>query len=131
MVNTPTYVAVEYDGDMDPSKIQYDRGNFGLAPIWASVQATIVSVTVPTSSEYTTTGFGDPGQTCAAVNGEATPACTITFRTPSGNTPDNLTVNVTWKATYSNSAGIGGTSPTQRVLPGVATVMVKEIQSQT
>jgi hypothetical protein len=131
VVNTPTYVAVEYDGDMNPSKIQYDGGDFGLARIWASVQATIVGVTVPASSAYSTTGFGDPGQTCAAVNGEATPACTVTFRTPSGNTPDNLTVNVTWKVTWSTSAGNGATDPIPGVLPATATVVVKEIQSQT
>jgi hypothetical protein len=131
VVNTPTYVAVEYNGDMNPSKIQYDGGDFGLARIWASVQATIVSVTVPKSSAYTTTGFGDPGQTCAAVNGEATPACTITFRTPSGNAPDNLKVNVAWKVTWSTSAGTGGTDPLPGVQTGAATVVVKEIQSQT
>ncbi len=131
VVNTPTYVAVEYGGDMNPSKTVYDNGTFGQATIWASVQATVVSVTVPASSAYTTTGFGDPGQTCAAVNDAATPACTVTFRTPSGNnTPDNLTVNVTWKVTWSTSAGTGGTSA-PGVLPGTATVVVKEIQSQT
>jgi len=131
VVNTPTYVAVEYSGDMNPSYTAYSGSNFGLAPIWASAQATIVSVTVPENSAYTTTGFGDPGQTCAVVNGEATPACTVTFRTPSGNTPDNLTVTVTWKVTASYSSGEGGTSPDPGSRSWSKTEVVKEIQSQT
>jgi len=131
VVNTPTYVAVEYHGDMNPSDTVYSGSNFGLAPIWSSAQATIISVTVPQSSTYTTTGFGDPGQTCAVVNGEATPTCTVTFRTPSGDTPDNLTVTVTWKVTASYSSGDGGTSPDPGSRSWSKTEVVKEIQSQT
>jgi hypothetical protein len=115
VVNTPTYVAVTYNGDMNPSKTKTDDGNFGLAPIWASV----------------TTGFGAPGQTCAAVNGEATPACSVTFSAPSGNAPDNLQVSVTWKVTWSTSAGTGGTFPNTGGQQASRSVVVNEIQSQT
>jgi enoyl reductase len=131
VVNTPTYVAVEYSGDVNPSKTVYSDGKFGLAPIWASAQATIVSVTVPQSPAYTTTGFGDPGQNCAAVDGEATPACTMTFSAPSGNTPDNLKVTVTWKVTYTFSSGDGATDPVPGARSWSKTEVVTEIQSQT
>jgi len=131
VVNTPTYVAVEYNGDMNPSKTVYSGSNFGLAPLWSSAQATIISVTVPQSAAYTTTGFGDPGQTCVAVNGEATPACTVTFRTPSGNAPDNLKVTVTWKVTGSNSSGAAVPDPGPGTRTWSKTEAVKEIQSQT
>jgi hypothetical protein len=129
VVNTPTYVAVEYSGDMDPSAMTRADYGFGLAPIWSNAQSSIVSVTVPKSSAYTTTGFGDPGQTCAAVNGEATPACTVTFKTPSGNAPDNLQVTVTWKVAQSTSDGKGKTSLGTRSWS--KTEVVTEIQSQT
>jgi hypothetical protein len=132
VVNTPTYVAVKYTGDMDPSKTDTDDGDFGLAPIWASVQATITSVTVSASGGVSaTTGFGDSGQTCAAVNGEATPACSVTFSAPSGSAPDNLQVSVTWKVTWSTSAGTGGTFPNTGGQQATRTVVVNEIQSQT
>jgi hypothetical protein len=132
VINTATYVAVKYTGDMDPSEIK-TAGDFGLAPIWASVQATIASVTVSDPSDPTLakTGFNDPGQTCAAVNGEAPPACSVTFNAPSGNTPDNLQVTVTWKVTWSTSAGTGGTFANTGSQQATKTVMVNEIQSQT
>jgi enoyl reductase len=132
VVNTPTYVAVKYTGDMDPSRTDKTDFDFGLAPLWASVQATITSVTVSASGGVsTTTGFGDPGQTCAAVNGEATPACSVTFSAPSGTAPDNLQVSVTWKVTWSTSAGTGGTFPNTGGQQATRTVVVNEIQSQT
>jgi enoyl reductase len=132
VVNTPTYVAVKYRGHMDPSKTE-SASFIGLATIWASVQATVTSVTVsasPASGVSSTTGFGVPGQTCAAVNGEATSACSVTFGAPSGTTPDNLQVTVTWKVTWSNSDGVGGSlTPGSRSYS--KTVTVDEIQSQT
>jgi len=132
VVNTPTYVAVKYKGDMDPSKIK-SAGAFGLAPIWASVQATIASVSVSaTGGVSSTTGFNDPGQTCATVDGKATSACSVTFSAPSGTgTPDKLQVSVTWKVTWSTSAGTGGTFPNTGSQQATKTVTVNEIQSQT
>jgi hypothetical protein len=134
VVNTPTYVAIKYNGDMDPTKTDSASLDFGAAPatIWASVQATITSVTVSVpSGDSATTGFGEKGQTCAAVNGQATSACSVTFDAPSGNTPDNLTVNVTWKVTWSTSAGTGGTFATPPPQQASRTVVVNEIQSQS
>jgi enoyl reductase len=134
VVNTPTYVAVDYHGDMNPSKTK-SHGFFGLAPIFASVQATVTSVTVSSSRSglfSSTTGFGAPGQTCATVHGEATPACSVTFSAPSGGAGDNLSVSVTWKVTWSTSGGTGGTFPNTGAQPPVSkTVVVNEIQSQT
>jgi enoyl reductase len=131
VVNTPTYVAVNYQGQMDPSKTK-TAYLWGLAPIWASVQATVTSVTVSAPGLFSSSkGFGTPGQTCAAVNGQATPACSVTFTSPSNsNAPDNLTVTVTWKVTWSTSGGTGGTlnSGSQS---STASVTVDEIQSQS
>lgn len=133
VVNTPTYVAIDYHGRMDPSKTETASFKFGLAPIWASVQATITSVTVSPSGLFSSTrGFGAPGQTCAAVNGQATPACSVTFSAPSGTSaPDTITVTVTWKVTWSTSAGTGGTFPNTGPESKSASVVVNEIQSQT
>jgi hypothetical protein len=135
VVNTPTYVAIDYGGDVDPSKTDTVSLDFGAAPatLWASVQATVTSVTVSQGSSNdvsSTTGFGDPGQTCAAVNGEATSACSVTFSAPSGKTPDNLHVSVTWKVSKSTSDGKGGTLKTGS-RTATQTVTVNEIQSQT
>lgn len=132
VVNTPTYVAIDYHGRMNPSKTKTANFTFGLAPIWASVQATITSVTVSASGGVAATkGFGNPGQTCAAANGQATPACSVTFDAPSGGTPDNIQVSVNWKVTWSTSAGTGGTFPNTPPQTKSQTVVVKEIQSQT
>lgn len=137
VVNTPTYVAINYaggTGGMDPSATQTATLDFGAAPatIWASVQATITSVTVkPGGPVSATTGFGDKDQTCAAVNGQATSACSVTFSAPSDtNAPDNLTVSVTWKVTWSTSAGNGGTFPNTPPQQQTQSVIVNEIQSQ-
>jgi hypothetical protein len=133
VVNTPTYVAVEYAGAEDPSKTVTADFTVGLAPIWASVQATITSVTVSaTGGVSSETGFGDQGQDCAAVNGVATPACSVTFSAPSGtNPPETLTVTVTWKVSWSTSAGTGGTFPNTGGEQATQTVVVNEVQSQT
>jgi hypothetical protein len=132
VVNTPTYVAVDYHGKQDPSKTK-TAFLWGQAPIWASVQATVANVTIssPGNNISSPKGFGTPGQTCAVVNGQATSACTVTFDSPSNaNAPDNVTVTVTWQVTWSTSGGTGGT-----LSSGTASkkqsVVVNEIQSQS
>jgi hypothetical protein len=133
VVNTPTYVAVDYHGNMDPSKTK-DAYPWGRAEIWASVQATVTNVTVSSpqgglfSSEK---GFGTQGQTCATVNDQATSACSVTFASPSGaNAPDNLTVTVTWSVTWSTSGGTGGNLNSGSISK-TQNVVVNEIQSQS
>lgn len=134
VVNTPTYVGIDYQGVKDPSKTVTANFHVGLAPIWASVQATITSVTVTaTGGVSSETGFGDTGQDCAAVDGQATPACSVTFSAPSSAAkPDTLTVTVTWTVTWSTSAGTGGTFPnTGNGKQATQDIVVNEVQSQT
>ncbi|HSZ41317.1 MAG TPA: hypothetical protein VK817_15285 [Trebonia sp.] len=132
VVNTPTYVAVEYHGNMDPSKTKR-AFLWGLAPIWASVQATVTNVTIssPGNNISSQKGFGTQGQTCATVNGQATSACTVTFNAPSSTSaPDNIRVTVTWQVTWSTSGGTGGTL-SSGTASKTQSIVVNEIQSQS
>jgi enoyl reductase len=133
VVNTPTYVGVDYHGQMDPSKTK-TAFLWGLAEIFASVQATVSSVTVSYPDEPSpapTKGFGAANQTCATVNGQATSACSITFASPSNaTTPNNVTVTVTWNVTWSTSGGTGGTLNSGS-MSTTKSVVVDEIQSQS
>jgi hypothetical protein len=131
VVNTPTYVAVDYHKNMDPSKTKAAY-IWGKSRIWASVQATVTNVTISSSGNISSPkGFGTPNQTCATVNGQATSACSVTFDSPSNaNAPDNLTVTVTWSVTWSTSGGTGGALNSGSISK-TRSVVVNEIQSQS
>lgn len=134
-VNVPTYVSIQYVGDKgainptDTAIVDFDGG------LWlsATVQATLSSVQISSNapaSAYQTTGAGAKGQACAAVNGKASDACTITFEAPSGATPWTITATATWTVTWTTSAGDGGTFP-NAPRTGTTNVVVREITSQS
>lgn len=132
VVNLPMDVSVVYANGTNltsTATLQLD----GQAYLWATVTAKLSSVQIQTSAAaYTTKGFGDTGQTCAATaNRNATPACTITFQTPSGANPYTITVMENWTVSWTTSAGGGGTFPLAQSPGTTANVTVKEIQSQT
>lgn len=130
-VNVPAYVSVNYDGvttATDSATVEFPGGAQYLR---ATVHAYDPQVTFSASGgAYTTTGQGG---SCAAVNGRATAACTITFRAPSGNAPYGITVNVTWKVEWQTSAnpGVWTQFPDSPPQTGTSTLAVQEIQTQT
>lgn len=126
-VNIPTYVGVEYqNGIIDPQ----DRATVyvdGVPWLWAQVTTKLDNVQITSDApQYQQTSTG----TCAAVDGAATPACAITFETPSGAQPYTITVTVTWTVTWATSAGDGGTFP-NTARSTTRTIAVREIQSET
>jgi hypothetical protein len=133
-VNVPTYVSVEYQNGVINPQDMATVGFDGAAWLSATVQAKLSSVQISSnapSSSYTTTGAGAPGQACAAVNGNATATCSITFDAPSANaTPWAIKATATWTVTWTTSAGDGGTFP-NGTKSGTTNVVVREITSQT
>jgi len=132
-VNVPTYVSIDYqNGVINPEDVA--TVDFaGAAWLSATVQAKLASVQISSdapSSSYRTAGAGAPGQACAAVNGNATAACSITFDAPSGAAPWTIKATATWTVTWTTSAGDGGTFPNGQAGHTI-NIVVREITSQT
>lgn len=126
-VNVPTYVSVHYDGNPQPSDTAEVTWADGTEYLSATVQASKPTVTVSTSApggSYTST----TDNTCAEAGDQASPACSITFRAPSGGTPYAITVTVSWTVTWTTNVGDGGTFPAATAT-GTSTVQVREIQT--
>lgn len=135
-VNLPTYVAVEYqNGVINPSDTATVTFGDGTPYLSATVQAKLANVQITSNaSAYQThqaAGAGGQAQACAAVNGKATSACSITFGAPSGATPYTITVSVTWTVTWSTSAGDSGTFQDTPPVTQTGNIVVREIQTQT
>lgn len=132
VVNVPLDVSIEGLAGNTTKNSTATLNLDGQAYLSATVTATLSSVQVQVNgtTAYTTTGFGDPGQTCAANGDTATSACTVTFEAPTTNSnPYSITVTENWTVSWTTSAGDGGTFAPAQVQGTSNPVTVKEIQS--
>lgn len=130
-VNVPTYVSVNYDSNPEPAdeaEIDYQVGGLFL---WAKVQASRPSVQISTDAPAGTYSVASDGTCAATAGGQATSACTVTFRNPTPSTQNyTITATVTWTVTWQTSAGDGGTFPAA-THTGTTTMQVQEIQTKS
>jgi enoyl reductase len=126
-VNVPSYVSVVYGGNPQPADTATVEFADGTPYLSATVQASKPTVQISTNApngSYTATSDNN----CAAAGDAATPACSITFRAPTGGTPYQINVTVSWTVTWTTSAGDGGTFPVATAT-GTSTLPVREIQT--
>lgn len=128
-VNVPTYVSVAYAGNPEPTDTAEATWADGAEYLTATVTAGAPSVAVTTDApdgSYTST----TDKICAEVNDKASPACSITFKAPSGGAGYKIDVAVTWDVTWTtNVPGEAGDFGPWTLPAAPTTIQVQEIQT--